>query len=126
MSALARIDRQRRGRRRAMALVAAVAATAGVLVAASPAAGGGDASRTMIGSAVAPAGAGGGPQASPTIIGSAVASSEHEWFNKTYDTGERYFGKVRGRVRFVTDTGVQLDSIRTISSVDQGDLDAGQ
>ena len=63
---------------------------------------------------------------SRTIQGSATNEQQKEWFNKAFDTGERFYGKLRGRVRFVTDTTATLSTTRTISSTDRGTLDAGE
>jgi hypothetical protein len=62
---------------------------------------------------------------SKTIQGSATNHYEKDWFNKTFDTGERFFGQVRGRIRFVTDTRATLSTTRTLSVTDRGELDAG-
>lgn len=63
---------------------------------------------------------------SQQLQGSAFNEQQKEWFNTPFDTGERFFGKVRGRVRFVTDTSARLSSTREISSTDRGEMDAGQ
>jgi hypothetical protein len=63
---------------------------------------------------------------SKTIQGSATNHYEKEWFNKEFDTGpDRFFGKLRGRLRFVSDTRATLSTTRTVSVTDQGELDAG-
>ena len=63
---------------------------------------------------------------SQQVQGSAASTQEREWFNTPFQTGERFFGKVRGRVRFVTDTTAQLSSTRELASTDRGTMDAGQ
>ncbi len=62
---------------------------------------------------------------SKTIQGAASDTQQKEWFNKSFDTGERFFGKLRGRIRFVPDTRATLSTTRTISSTDSGTIDAG-
>jgi hypothetical protein len=64
---------------------------------------------------------------SKTIQGAATNNYEKDWFNKEFDTGpDRFFGKVRGRMRFVTDTRATLSTTRTIGVTDRGELDAGE
>jgi hypothetical protein len=64
---------------------------------------------------------------SKTIQGSATNHYEKDWFNKEFDTGpDRFFGKLRGRIRFVTDTITTLSTTRTIGVTDRGELDAGE
>jgi hypothetical protein len=63
---------------------------------------------------------------SRTIQGSDSDTQQKEWFNREFDTQERFFGKLRGRIRFVTDTTATLSTTRTVTSTDRGTLNAGQ
>lgn len=60
-----------------------------------------------------------------TIQGSATDSQQKQWFTRSFDTGERFFGKLRGNLRWTTDTTGTLSATRTVSSVDGGTVDAG-
>lgn len=62
---------------------------------------------------------------SKTIEGSGHNEQEKVWFQRAFDTGERFFGKLRGNIRFVTETKATLSSTRTISSTDRGTMNAG-
>ncbi len=62
---------------------------------------------------------------SKTIQGSATGQHEKEWFNRSFDTDERFFGKLRGRIRLVTETSATLSTTRTVSTTHLGALDAG-
>ena len=62
---------------------------------------------------------------SKNIQGSASDTQQKEWFQRSFDTGERFFGKVRGNIRFVTDTTATLSTTRSVISTDRGTINAG-
>ena len=62
---------------------------------------------------------------SRSIQGSASDTQEKEWFQRSFQTGERFFGKVRGNIRFVTDTKATLSTTRSVTSTDRGTMNAG-
>lgn len=60
------------------------------------------------------------------IQGSASGTQSKEWFNRAFDTGpDRFFGKLRGRIRLVTDTTATRSATREVGSPDVGTVDAG-